>query len=372
VQLLIEDDFPLLEFSRGCGIDMNWLSDPGLLRNAKLELDSQEALSSSKVIGVFGSILHPNIIFQQTTNVGIYSSLTKEFSILSQNNDFFEAGIQFSTLSNPPSPLTAEPQDSAGPVNIPSSSKMDEPTPQNVSAYLNLPANISLFPIVDPPPPTPATAPAPLPPVTPKQNPPDSPSFFSPSFADQLASSNRYDPRTHTVTFPLNLTTPTRSQSYPTIRSPVRTSHQFPVPALSSLKSRSSSGRRASDIPLPNLTAITPRELEVLRESRTVLLIDIRAFGAYAKSRLVDAINVCVPTVLLKRSSLSLDDISESIVARGDRGRFARWKEVDGIVIYDADSLRVKESHPLTTLATKFIEAGFTGSTYGLIGSHSS
>ena len=99
------------------------------------------------------------------------------------------------------------------------------------------------------------------------------------------------------------------------------------------------------------------------------MLIDIRAFAAYAKSRLVDAINVCIPTVLLKRSSLSLDDISESIVARGDRGRFAKWKEVDGIVIYDSDSLRVKDSYPLTTLATKFIEAGFTGSAYGLIGS---
>ena len=102
------------------------------------------------------------------------------------------------------------------------------------------------------------------------------------------------------------------------------------------------------------------------------MLIDIRAFAAFAKSRLEDAINVCIPTVLLKRSSLSLDDILESIVARGDRGRFARWKEVDGIVIYDADSLRVKDSYPLATLATKFIEAGFTGATYGLIGSPSS
>jgi len=98
------------------------------------------------------------------------------------------------------------------------------------------------------------------------------------------------------------------------------------------------------------------------------LLIDIRAFAAFAKARLVDAINVCIPTVLLKRSSLTLDDISESIVARGDRGRFAKWKEVDGIVIYDSDSLRVKDSYPLTTLATKFIEAGFNGATYGLIG----
>jgi len=98
-----------------------------------------------------------------------------------------------------------------------------------------------------------------------------------------------------------------------------------------------------------------------------MLLVDIRAFAAYAKSRLVGAVNICIPTVLLKRPSLSLDDISKSI-SRENRGRFAKWKEADGIVIYDADSLRVKDSYPLATLAMKFLEAGFERSTYGLSG----
>ena len=79
------------------------------------------------------------------------------------------------------------------------------------------------------------------------------------------------------------------------------------------------------------------------------------------------AINICIPTVLLKRPSLSLDDISENI-SRGNRGRFAKWKEAEGVVIYDADSLRVKDSYPLATLAAKFLEAGFERPTYGLSG----
>jgi protein-tyrosine phosphatase len=113
---------------------------------------------------------------------------------------------------------------------------------------------------------------------------------------------------------------------------------------------------------------VTPRDLETLLATRDFLVIDIRAFAAYAKSRLVNSINVCIPTVLLKRRTLTVDDISESIVSKGDRGRFSRWKEVDGIVIYDADSLRVKDSYPLATLAGKFVEAGFQRTTYGLIG----
>ena len=105
-----------------------------------------------------------------------------------------------------------------------------------------------------------------------------------------------------------------------------------------------------------------------LLSSRSMLLIDIRAFAAYAKSRLVGAIHICIPTVLLKRSSLSLESISESIVSKGDQRRFAKWKDADGIVIYDADSLRVKDSYPLATLAAKFLEAGFEQPIYGLSG----
>jgi hypothetical protein len=66
-----------------------------------------------------------------------------------------------------------------------------------------------------------------------------------------------------------------------------------------------------------------------------------------------------------------VEDISENVVSRGDRARFSKWKEADGILIYDTDSLRVKDSYPLTTLAAKFLEAGYEKPIYGLIGSYS-
>lgn len=344
------------QFARGCGYLMDWITDPALLQNAKLELDLRESLASSQVIGIFGSIMTPNILFQQSSNVGVYSSLSKEHLLLSQGNDFFAAGIEYSTYNRLSSPLTTEPSDEP---LTPTSVKMDEVQPETLNSFINLPSNISIFPLHK----------KSEIPETPKQA-PDSPSFFSPSFRDHLSSSNRYDPRIHTVNIPLHITAPTRSQSDPTTPSPVR--NTLTTSSFSSIGRSSTSVRtvrRTSDIPPPNITAISPKELSSLLLSLSLLLVDIRAFAVYAKSRLVDAINICIPTVLLKRSSLSLENISESIVSRGDRGRFARWKEADGIVIYDTDSLRVKDSYPLTTLAAKFLEAGFKNPMYGLIGS---
>src|SRR5208282_648426 len=204
------------------------------------------------------------------------------------------------------------------------SAKKDELMSKKLHSFISLPSNVSLVPVID----------STQVPKSPKQ-PPESPSFFSPTFAHCL-SSNRYDPRIHTV--PLHLSTPTRSQSYPVAPSPVRINQASPF----AFKARSSTALRymcrTSEAPPPNITPISPQELANLLSSRSMLLVDIRAFAAYAKSRLVGAVNICIPTVLLKRPSLSLDDISKSI-SRENRGRFAKWKEADGIVIYDADSL---------------------------------
>lgn len=351
---LIVDAFFIQQFNRGYGDPVNWLSDPALLRNAELELDSKELLASSKVIGIFGSTIYPNILFQQKNIIGMYASFSKEQSILSRNADFFGAGIEYSTYESA-TPVTAEPSET---ITTPPSSNIPDLRPEQLTNYINLPANVSLYPFADR-----STVPQ-----TPNQ-PPESPSFFSPSFSKDLASSSlSHDPRVRTVNIPFHLDIPTRSQSYPTTPGPQRSGPLFSSYSSISRSQTSHRNRRPLETALPNVTPISVTELGSLIATGSLLLIDIRAFSAFAKGRLVSAINVCIPTVLLKRSSLSLSDISDSIVSRGDRGRFAGWKEAQGIVLYDADSLRVKDSHPLATLAAKFVEAGFERPTYGLIG----
>ena len=360
--LLMSDWFLRQQFTRGFGNHLDWLNDPSSLQNAKLDIDTQNTLASSKVIGVFGSISRPNVLFQQDKGVGLYSQLSKEYILLSQNSDFFEAGLQYSTYNDSDTSSHPRAEQDDEPLSPLSAEPMEDIQPEKLKEILNVPSHMSVF--------------FPVPgqqkqPQTPLQA-PESPSFFSPSFAQHLNSSSasQHDPRIHTVSLPLNLKTPIRSQSYPTTPSPARSGQvagNFQIGTRSPASYRSL--RRPSDIPPPNITPISPQELlNLLSGDSAILLLDIRAFAAFAKSRLVDAINVCIPTVLLKRSSLSLDDITESVVSITDRARFSKWKEADGIVIYDADSLRVKDSYPVGTLASKFIEAGFQKATYGLSG----
>lgn len=336
------------------------------MRNAKLDLDTIEALVSSTVIGLFGTIMNPNILFQNEQTIAVLSSLSRDHTLLSHMGDYFAAGIEYTNNSEDvTSLLTAEPHE-----------QQRTPSPmeaiQKVESFISLPGNVSLFPLNESPSRGASQShqlPSPKTPVRLPPKEPDSPSFFSPSFADHLTTSNRHDPRIHTVNIPFHLNAPQRSQTYPTTPSPVRSSQgasQF------SLKGRPASAlrsaRRTSEIPTTNLLAIHPHELvDLLNNAKKILVLDIRAFAAYAKSRVGGAINVCIPTVLLKRPSLSLDDVSGS-VSESDRRRFAKWKEAEGIVIYDSDSLRVKEAYPLATLAAKFLEAGYEQPTYGITG----
>jgi hypothetical protein len=350
-------EFFMDQFARGYGVEIKWLTDSQRLRNAELEIDSDQRLASSKVIGLFGSTLRSNILFKQNNLIGVYFPTSKEHSLLSRNADFFEAGIKFSSIfSEPETPMSAEPQ------GLSPSTQMELVTDTDkINSYLNLPSNISLFPFPDQKREIPQT------PMLPAE----SPSFFSPSFADHISTStsSRHDPRVHTINIPFQLHSPIRSQSYPTTPSPARgNAHNSGSYSSMGRSKTHRSVRRSSNSPPPNTTAILGRDLETLLATGDFLIIDIRSFAVYAKSRIINAINVCIPTVLLKRKSLSVDDISESIVSKNDRGRFAKWKEADGIVIYDADSLRVQDSYPLTTLAGKFLEAGFKKTTYGLIG----
>ena len=130
----------MLQFARGLGDSANWITDPALLRNAKLKLDSQQSLVSSKVIGLFGSLIHPNILFCQDDSVGVYSSSSKEYSILSHNSDFFAAGVEYSTYSKPFASLTSEPSEEPA---TPPSAKKAELIPEELNLFSNVRSNVS-------------------------------------------------------------------------------------------------------------------------------------------------------------------------------------------------------------------------------------
>ncbi|RMZ80182.1 hypothetical protein DV737_g3125, partial [Chaetothyriales sp. CBS 132003] len=90
-----------------------------------------------------------------------------------------------------------------------------------------------------------------------------------------------------------------------------------------------------------------------------VLILDLRVFQQCAAARLRGALNLCIPTTLLKRPSFTLRRLAETFSRAADRERFERWRECDYIVVYDACSTQAKEAVTCFNVLKKFISEGW-------------
>jgi protein-tyrosine phosphatase len=102
----------------------------------------------------------------------------------------------------------------------------------------------------------------------------------------------------------------------------------------------------------------------------SLLLLDVRSYKAYAESRIERAVNLCIPTTLLKRPSFNVSKLSETFAKDEDKEMFAKWKDMKYIVVYDADSKDFKDAASMTSLHTlsKFVREGWKGQAYVLKG----
>lgn len=110
------------------------------------------------------------------------------------------------------------------------------------------------------------------------------------------------------------------------------------------------------------------------RKTSSLLLLDVRTFKVFSQSRIARAVNLCIPTTLLKRPSFNVTKLSETFAKDEDKERFAKWKDMKYIVVYDSDSKDTRDtaaSAPLHTLS-KFIREGWTGQAYVLKGLYAS
>lgn len=142
-----------------------------------------------------------------------------------------------------------------------------------------------------------------------------------------------------------------------------------------SLQRKKSHGRPPT-LPSPSKEGepafVSVTTLSELLDGKTsnLLLLDIRTYKVFAESRITRAVNLCIPTTLLKRQSFNVTKLSETFAKDEDKERFARWKDMKYIVVYDSDSQDAKDaatSAPLHTLS-KFIREGWTGQAYVLKG----
>ncbi|KAH6670794.1 phosphatase-like protein [Halenospora varia] len=100
------------------------------------------------------------------------------------------------------------------------------------------------------------------------------------------------------------------------------------------------------------------------------LLLDLRVFPQFSASRIKGALNLCIPTTLLKRPSFNLQKLQDTFTNEAEKARFSKWKLAKHIIVYDASSSEKKDAQSAVNTLKKFSTEGWNGSCYILRGGY--
>lgn len=117
---------------------------------------------------------------------------------------------------------------------------------------------------------------------------------------------------------------------------------------------------------------VTPQHVFGLLEasSEEILLLDLRVSTQYASSRIAGALNLCIPTTLLKRASFNVQKLSETFKDPEQRTRFERWRSSRYIIVYDQNTSLMKDASTCVNTLKKFAAEGFNGYSYIIRGGY--
>ncbi|KAI5858296.1 hypothetical protein GGS23DRAFT_616494 [Durotheca rogersii] len=100
----------------------------------------------------------------------------------------------------------------------------------------------------------------------------------------------------------------------------------------------------------------------------SILLLDVRVSTQYAQSRIRGALNLCIPTTLLKRATFNLEKLQQTLQTEEDQHKFAQWRDVEYLVLYDGASTEKRDAVSAMNMFKKFSNEGFSGHPYLLRG----
>lgn len=120
----------------------------------------------------------------------------------------------------------------------------------------------------------------------------------------------------------------------------------------------------------PNI--ISPQKfVELLKSHVDMLLLDLRVFPQFSQSRIRGAINLCIPTTLLKRPSFNVQKLAETFTKEAEKEKFSRWREAQIIAVYDASSVQLKDAISSVNTLKKFSSENWHGTTVVIRGGFS-
>jgi tyrosine-protein phosphatase 2/3 len=125
--------------------------------------------------------------------------------------------------------------------------------------------------------------------------------------------------------------------------------------------------QRAETLPLSG-EGCNPRMLgvqecaDLLRQlPDEILLLDLRVYPQFSQSRIQAALNLCIPTTLLKRPSFNLQKLADTFTNGGEKNIFESWRQSKYIMVYDANSVQMKDAVSSTNVLKKFLNDGYKG-----------
>ncbi|CEJ94047.1 hypothetical protein VHEMI09603 [[Torrubiella] hemipterigena] len=98
-------------------------------------------------------------------------------------------------------------------------------------------------------------------------------------------------------------------------------------------------------------------------DSDKLLLLDIRSAQNYSESRITGALNLCIPTTLLKRATFNIEKLQQTFQGNKASGKFSRWQEMEWIIVYDSRANDSRDAVTAQNMVKKFTSAGFSGNT---------
>jgi tyrosine-protein phosphatase 2/3 len=118
----------------------------------------------------------------------------------------------------------------------------------------------------------------------------------------------------------------------------------------------------------PSTMASPTHVANLIRESDDLLILDLRVYQHFVNSRIRGALNLCIPTTLLKRPSFTTAKLLDTFSSETDKQKFQSWPNCKYIVVYDASSSLSKEAIIPFNVLKKFTAEGWKGSGFVIKG----
>ncbi|KAL4923261.1 putative protein tyrosine phosphatase (Pyp1) [Aspergillus undulatus] len=120
-------------------------------------------------------------------------------------------------------------------------------------------------------------------------------------------------------------------------------------------------------------TSVSPISTEKCAElvgsyADDLMLLDVRPFAHFSRGSIKRALNLCIPTTLLKRPSFDTKKLANTFTDENDRRNFGRWMQCRYIIVYDASTSNMKDAGSLANVLKKFAAEGWNGNGMILMG----